>query len=476
MPDTLSRATTMLEALRADRRRVDDLHDYYRGASGLPHVPRQASEELRRLVELSRTAWGGLVVDAVAERLVVDGVNCTAGSDASAAAWSLWQGSSMDARQNAVHVDALVSGASFVLVWPAAGGAVVRGMDSRDTYGVRAGSDPGVLAEAVHTWRQGPVELLGWYGPGEFRVWARPAAWLPGTAVGGVQQVVRWWRDPQDAVEVGPSAGWVLVEAAGHGLDRCPVVRIANLPDLRGDGTSDLEPHLPVIDRITETVLGRLTAGKFGAYRQRWATGIRLPDKLDPATGEPVLGPDGLPLPGPAPFKYGADLLWTSEAPEAKFGDFAATDLRPIVDAVEQDIRHLASVTRTPAHYLLGGSANPPSAEALLASESGLAAKVRRRQLDFGESWEQVVRLAAQAAGMPQIADDDRLEVVWRNTEVRSPGAVADAVLKLRQAGLPLVVLMELFGFSPQAIERATTLAAAEQQAAAAAQAAAYGA
>jgi hypothetical protein len=474
MTDPLSRATSLLQDLRADAARLDVLHEYYAGRSALPHVPRQASEELRRLVDLARTAWGALVVDAVAERLVVEGVNCTAGSQASAAAWALWQGSALDARQNAVHVDALVSGASYVLVWPAAaGGASVRGLDSRDTIGVRAGSGPWALAEAVHTWTAGGVELLAWYGPDEARTWARPA---PRSHRAPALRVVRWWRDPVDSIDLAPSGAWVPVEAAAHTLGGCPVVRIANLPDLRGDGVSDLQAHLPAIDRITETVLGRLTAGKFGAYRQRWATGIRLPDTLDPDTGEPVLGPDGLPVPGPAPFRYGADLLWTAEDPAAEFGDFAATDLRPIVEAVEQDIKHLASVTRTPAHYLLGGSANPPSAEALLAAESGLAAKVRRRQLDLGEAWEQVVRLAARAADVPQVADDDQLEVVWRNTEVRSPGAVADAMLKLRQAGLPLAALLETFGWSPQAIDRVLALAAAEQAQAAAAQAAAYGA
>lgn len=462
----LAHAQKLLATIHADSARLDRLHAYAAGLSGIPHIPQAASPELRQLALIARTAWGGLVLDTVAERLVVDGVTSSTGQ--AAAAWALWQGSGMDARQDPVHADALLGGQAFVLVWPdRARGAVIRGLDARDTAGVRAGHDPGELLEAAHTWTAGDAQMLSWWGPDRWRSWARPVR-------GGTVARVRRWDG--GTVDVGPSAIWVPVDAAGHGLGRCPVVRFANLPDLRGDGRSDLEPHLPVLDRITETVLGRLTAGKFGAFRQRWATGIVLPDKLDPDTGEPVPGPDGAPLPGPAPFRYGADLLWTSEAPEAKFGDFAATDLRPIIEAAEQDIKHLAAVTRTPAHYLLGGSANPPSAEALLAAESGLAGKVRRRQLDFGESWEQVLRLAAHAAGLDEVAGDDLLEVVWRPTEVRSPGAVADAVVKLRQAGMPLQVLLEQFGWSPQSVGRVLALADAERTAAAAAQAAAYGA
>jgi hypothetical protein len=268
----------------------------------------------------------------------------------------------------------------------------------------------------------------------------------------------------------------VLLDTVPHGLGACPVVRMANVPDLRGQGESDIEDHLPAIDRITETVLGRLTAGKFGAYRQRWATGQPLGTKIDPASGEPVLGPDGKPLPAGAPFRYGSDMVWVSEDPETKFGDFAATDLRPIIEAVDQDIKHLASATSTPAHYLLAGISNPPSADALLAAQDGLMAKVHRRQLDFGEAWEHVVRLAARAAGNDAVAEDQALQVVWRNTEVRSPGSVADAMLKLKQMGMPLEWLLELQGLSPQTISRVLALADAERQAAADAQASAFGA
>jgi hypothetical protein len=168
-------------------------------------------------------------------------------------------------------------------------------------------------------------------------------------------------------------------------------------------------------------------------------------------------------------------MVRVSEDPETKFGDFAATDLRPIIEAVDQDIKHLAAATRTPAHYLLAGISNPPSAEALLAAQDGLMAKVHQRQLDFGEAWEHVIRLAGRAAGNDTVAGDDELQVVWRNTEVRSPGAVADALLKLRQVGIPLQVLLEQQGNSPQTIERIMADVGAEQQRQASAQATAYG-
>lgn len=469
--EPVERLTRLLHELDEDQLELDRLHEYYEGESKAPYVPPRAGPELKKLVSIARTAWAGLIVDAVAERLVVDGIKA-ADPALDAVAWGWWQANGLDARQAAVHTDALICEDTHVLVWPGSDGAAptIRGLDRRDSVGRTSGTDPSVLAEAVYRWESGEVEMAALYDA--------EAAWMfarPDHRDRRPVAVVRWWRPEPDEVVVGPSDEWVPVDVVPHGLGVCPVVRLANVPDLRGEGQSDIEPHIPAIDRITETVMGRLTAGNFSAYRQRWVSGMQLGSLIDPATGQPVLGPDGKPRPAGAPFQYGADLLWVAEDPDAKFGDFAATDLRPIIDAVEQDIKHLAAVTRTPAHYLLGGSANPPSAEALLAAESGLASKVKRRQLDFGEAWEQVIRLAGRAAGVDAIADDDSLQVVWKNTEVRSPGAVADALLKLRQVGIPLGVLLESIGYSPQSIARIESLASQEQSQQAAAQATAYG-
>jgi hypothetical protein len=461
----------LLAELNDQRSRLDKLHRYYEGRSDPPYVPEQTNAELKKLVKVAFTAWGGLIVNSVADRLIVDGIKSTVpGMDA--LAWSWWQANSMDARQAAVHIDALTCDATYVLVWPGIDGAtpVIRGLDARDTIGTLAGTDPAVLSEALFTWTAAGTDRATLYTPDRAYTFARPAE------RGTVAQVVRGWLDEPDIVDVGPSDAWVLVDAPEHSMGACPVVRMANIPDLRGHGTSDIAPHMPPIDRITETTLGRLTAGTFGAYRQRWVTGLDLGTKIDPQTGQPILGPDGKPLPAGSPFRYGADLLWSSENPDAKFGDFAATDLRPIIEALDQDIKHLAAVSCTPAHYLLAGTANPPSAEALLAAETGLTSKVRRRQLDFGEAWEHVIRLAAVAAGQQALAEDAGLEVVWKNTEVRSMGAVADALLKLRQVGIPLQVLLESLGHSPQSIERTMGLARVEQSEQARSQAVAYGA
>lgn len=466
----VDRLTSLIKSLDNQQEDLALLHRYAQGRSAIPHIPVQASPELRKLAAIARTAWGGLVVEAVAERLAVDGIKAT-DPRLDDVAWSWWQANGLDAAQAQIHTDALLCGDTHVLVWPGRDGAAptIRGLDRRDSIGVRQGTSAHTLSEAVYRWQVGPVTLATLYDAEAAHMFARPVRGAT------PYPVVRWWRPEPDEVWVGPSDEWIPIDVIGHDMGACPVVRVPNVPDLRGDGVSDLVAHMSAIDRITETVMGRLTAGKFGAFRQQWATGIELGTQIDAQTGEPVLGADGLPLTAGAPYRYGSDLVWTSENPDSRFGSFEATDLRPIIEAVEQDIKHLAAVSRTPAHYLLGSSANPPSAEALLAAESGLVAKAGRRQLGFGEAWEQVIRVAAIAAGEPVLAEDQALQVTWRNTQVRSPGAVADALLKLRQAGIPLEVLLEWIGFSPLSVTRTMELARAEAAAQASAQATAYG-
>jgi len=59
------------------------------------------------------------VVDAVEERLEVEGIRLSARSDAQsdAASWEIWQANQMDSESGAAILDALVKGISYLSVW-----------------------------------------------------------------------------------------------------------------------------------------------------------------------------------------------------------------------------------------------------------------------------------------------------------------------------------------------------------------------
>lgn len=79
--------------------------------------------------------------------------------------------------------------------------------------------------------------------------------------------------------------------------------------------------------------------------------------------------------------------------------------------------------------------------------------KLVEKRESFGESWEQLIRLAAQMGG-EAVADD--AEVVWRDSETRSFAQVVDGIVKLNQAGVPIEELLsEIPGWSKQRVDSA---------------------
>ena len=53
--------------------------------------------------------------------------------------------------------------------------------------------------------------------------------------------------------------------------------------------------------------------------------------------------------------------MWAVENSDAKFGNFAVSDLTTYVRSIEMLVQHVAAQTRTPPHYLLGKLPMAPS-------------------------------------------------------------------------------------------------------------------
>jgi Phage portal protein, SPP1 Gp6-like len=224
-----------------------------------------------------------------------------------------------------------------------------------------------------------------------------------------------------------------------------PLVPLVNRPRLLPrryisvEGTSELKQVIPVQDAVNKLLLDMLVASEFGAFRQRWVTGMDIP--RDPDTDAPV-----------EPFKAAVDRLWMAEDPAVKFGEFAATDLTAYVKSTEMLVQHIASQTRTPPHYFyLSGQF--PSGESIKSAETGLVAKARRKMRHFEEGWEEMIRLSFRVLGDPR-ADFVGAETIWADPESRTEGEHVDATLKKKALDVPIQQLWEDLGYSPQQIGR----------------------
>lgn len=438
----------LIEKLGHQARAHASKNAYYTGEHPLPDAPPGARAEYLRLMRQARSNWCELIVDAVAERLEVAGVRFGNQQAADVDIWrTIWQPNALDAEHGAVHTEALIGGTASVLVWPSTtetnGRPTITTEHPTEVY---VDLDPAARRRARSAIKVYVDDTLDM----EFAtLWTPPEGDTPA-------MVYKWarartsgeWKAHAD--EGDPGTSFV------NPLGRVPLVPFLNKRRMIGAGVSELAGGITdVQDRINETIFNRLTAGRFSAFRQRWVTGMEIP--VDPETNKPV-----------EPFKAAVDRLWMSEDPAVKFGEFGATDLAPYIKAVEADIQHLAAITRTPPHYLLGQSGAFPSGESLKATETGLVRKAVARQLSFGESWEDVIRLGLVAMEDARGADDT-IEVIWKDPETKGLAELVDALVKLKSLGVPDEALWERYGATQLEIARWRGQAARSTLAAAAA-------
>jgi hypothetical protein len=93
------------------------------------------------------------------------------------------------------------------------------------------------------------------------------------------------------------------------------------------------------------------------------------------------------------------------------------------------------------------------SGDALKAAETGLASKVRGKQVHFGEGLESAMRIAF-AWQNDERANDTAAEVDWAPSESRSESEYVDSLVKKMALGVPKEQLWADAGYSPQQIER----------------------
>jgi hypothetical protein len=115
---TLSVITRLGRALDERRPVYDRLDRYYGGNQPGHHfmAPEVRASLGNRLPPLILN-WPRLVVSAVEERLDVDGFRLSRDEPADRELWRIWQANRLDEGSQQAHLDALVHGCAYVMVW-----------------------------------------------------------------------------------------------------------------------------------------------------------------------------------------------------------------------------------------------------------------------------------------------------------------------------------------------------------------------
>lgn len=415
--------------LTVEREEVKELDALFRGDHPLPEGPSTLRNAFKRFQRLCRTNYLSLTVEAPLERMRVTGFRDGMDEGDDEIAWDLWQASHLDADQTLIHRTALSLRRAYAIVGknPRTGETVITG---EHPMFVTVETDPLDRREIVAALKMWTDTLDGYM---------RAVLYTP--------EWVYEFRSPNTIPDGGHSwdnftteviSEWVSVRTTANPYGVVPVVMFENRPGLLGQARSEFEDVIDIQNRINATLYHRLVAEAFGSFRQKAILNYTF-DEDD----------EGNPIVPKLPNNAGE--AWFLEGEKLQLFEFSQTQTAAIIEAVTTDIRDLAAITRTPPHYLLGGIVNS-SGDALKAAETGLVAKVRERMSQFGESWEQVIRLARLVDG--NSTAEGTIETIWADPESRTLGELADSAMKKKAVGVTWRQLMEDLGYTPKQIRR----------------------
>ena len=396
------------------------LDSYYDGETPLPDVITNAkvTRAYRMLMGQSTAPWGATVVDAVADRLDVTGID--SGDKAiDSALWGVWQDNQTDAESKLVHTSSLISGRAFGLVWPdMRTGKPKFSFDNASQMIVRY--EEGSRREreaAMRYWidEDSGLPYATLYLPDGLYKFVGSSADVQGP------DEAEWEQRTVDGEE------WPVPNPFG-------VVPVVELPVNRrlkpgswGYARGEYEHVTSVIDKINLlTFLGLVVAFWMG-FPVRGVIGDRI-----------LRDDEGNALP---PFEIGADQVVQLENPDAKFDTFPAADRSNL--SVYAELDQLAALTKTPVTYFprSGGGISNISADTIRALEGGLVAKIPKHKTTLGEGWEELLRVSGLMLDRP-VELSVGAELQWSDHENRSLAERSDAAVKLKDI-LPQQALLE---------------------------------
>jgi hypothetical protein len=413
-------------AVRAPRyrRRID----YYRGRHELLFLTDKYRQAFGHWLRRVSDNWCEVVIDAVVERMAVEGFRFGAAQDfpdTDSRAWDIWQANALDVYSDDLHTLMLCCGEAATIVGP----PKVDGGEPQITV-----ENP--LEVTVYGTPQERIAALKRTRGFDGRIYA--TVYLPDAT---------YFYVSQRPVESG-AAAHARFDADGeesNPLGVVPVVPFRNVGAGVADTTvepapSDLDAVIPMQDTVNKLVADLMIDSEFAAFKQKVFIGVDAP-----------VDEQGRPL---TSTESAANRIITLTNENAKTAEFSAADPTGLIKAIEMRNQQICAIARIPPYYLLGQSGTFPSGESLKAAETGIVRKTVRRQRVASESWEITERLAFAWLGDRERAGAYSAETIWANPETRSDAVIADAMVKKVTTGIPLQQAEEDAGYTPTQIQR----------------------
>lgn len=367
-----------------------------------------------------------MAVDAHTDRMRVQGFDSN-DSAISQAAIDLWDDNRMDQRDNGLFNDAFGLGDGYLIAEKSASTDEVNmWVNSPQSMRVHWNEEePDKIDMAAKYWKGGDDHgRLTIYKPGVVEKYI-----TSNRATSGIPNSVGAFTRREVEGEAWP----VKLDVP----DVVPVFHIANNGRANAYGVSELRSVLPLQDALNKTITDMMIAMELTAFPARVLMGVDAP-----RTPEEKALVDA--------FESGLTRVWTMSDPQAKIGEFSATNILQYIAVAEYFDKSVSRVTKIPIHWL-GMSTEIESGRARQVAEAAFVAKMEDRQRSFGHAISEAVSYGLRLKSM-DVAPGE-LKTEWASAESTTDQDELDKMLQKQSLGMALETILRQEGYSPEDVE-----------------------
>jgi hypothetical protein len=416
------------DAIQAKRKPYEDLFNYYDGDQPVMYSTQALREVFRNLDARFTLNFCAVVIDAVKERIAFKGFTAK-DATANKALTTMIADQDLLNEADEVHESALITGESFVIVWPnldadgqETGLAEIFYNDPRNVVMFYDPANPKKPALAGKMWCDASMFFhVTIYYPDhlEYYVASKAAENAAGAEINDKSFIPDTTR--QGVVATESEVTWPLNPYA-------PDLPVFHFRIEKRIIKSDIKNVIPPQNAINKLAADMMIDSDFSAWAQRWIISNADVSALTSKPGTVWSIPAGAP----------------GEQP-ASAGQFEAANLEVFTKAIDKLISYTSSITNTPKHYF-DPSSDAPSGEALIAMEAPLNKKTQDRIDKFTPTWQQVAAFALRIQKI--IVKPADITPEFDEPETIQPKTSADITKTMVDAGVPLDTALLNAGWS----------------------------
>lgn len=422
----------------------DRYRSYYEGDQALVFGKDLFASIFGTAFSLFRDNWCGVVVDALTDRLEIEGLIVEEDGEEAPLAkqiWDLFRNNDIDEQQEELHEGIAVEGRAYAIVWP------------DDELRARIDWQP---AQNVHVrysdddWRLPVFAIKRWINSdGEVRI----NVYTP--------EFVYKYREGQETRA--PSIRHSTTPASSPNFSLTPLT-VRNEPwplpnplgvvpvvEFRSRKGSLLRDIVPIQDALNYLAVTSLGASAYTAFPQ-WVFNTSAKEPVGGWQNTParvwqiphVLDAEGKPMP-------------------FSMGQFQPGTVSGYRELVEMFLQHAALITKTPVRMFFqsdrGGRGDAPSGDSLIVDDEPLLDKVEKWQARVGNGWVRVARLAALSANI-SLPDEAqfRAEMHWKDPRAKHRASLLAEAKQMFDIGIPLKFIITKLALLPDEVKVLTTM------------------